>query len=513
MALSRRGFLASGSLAAAAVWAGREVGVVRADVKLSDHPFQLGVASGDPAPDGFVIWTRLAPKPLDGGGMPAENVEVAWQVAEDEAFSRVVAKGTTVANPRWAHSVHVEVEGLRPDRWYWYQFKAAGETSAVGRARTTPASGANPAGIKFAFASCQHYESGLFTAYDHLRQEELDLVIHLGDYIYEGAPNQRAMRQHAGPKLTTLDDYRLRHAQYKTDAALQAAHAAFPWLVTWDDHEFENNCAGAISERADVTREDYLVQRAAAYKAYYEHMPLRRSSLPNGPDMLLFRRIAYGRLAEFNVLDTRQYRTDQVCGDGTKPPCGDELDPKGTLLGEQQETWLCEGLVKSPATWNVLAQQVMMARVDQTGGEKESYSMDQWPGYEMNRRRLLSFFAERKIANPVVLTGDIHSNWANNLSDDFQNPAGRVVATEFVGTSISSGGDGAANPSRKEHVLAENPWVKFYNAQRGYVRCALSPKQWQADFRVVPYVTRPGAPVETAASFVVEAGEAGVKPA
>ncbi len=513
MSVSRRRFLATSSLAAASIWASRGVGVVLAHAKLPDHPFQLGVASGDPAPDGFVIWTRLAPRPLEGGGMPAENIEVAWQVAEDEAMTRVVAQGKTVANPNWAHSVHVEVQGLKPDRWYWYQFQAAGDTSPIGRARTTPEHSAAPAGLQFAFASCQHYESGLFTAYEHMVREELDVVIHLGDYIYEGAPNTRGVRQHAGPLLTSLGDYRLRHAQYKTDPALQAAHAHCPWLVTWDDHELENNCASDISQRANANREQFLIQRAAAYKAYYEHMPLRRSALPSGPDMLLYRRVAYGRLAEFNVLDTRQYRTDQPCGDGTKPPCGGELDSQATLLGEKQEAWLCDGLARSSATWNVLAQQVMMARVDQTGGEKESYSMDQWPGYEMNRRRLLNFFAERKIANPVVLTGDIHSNWANDLSNDFENPAGRVVATEFVGTSISSGGDGSANPSRKEHVLAENPFVKFYNAQRGYVRCELSPQRWQADFRIVPYVTKPDAPVETAGSFVVEAGQPGVQSA
>jgi alkaline phosphatase D len=512
MRASRRKFLAAGgSLAAAAVWAGRAVGVTRQNAKLADYPFQCGVASGDPSPDGFVIWTRLAPQPLVGGGMPAESIEVAWQVAEDEGMSRVVAKGTTVANPDWAHSVHVEVQGLRPDRWYWYQFKAAGETSPVGRSRTMPLADAMPAALKFAFASCQHFESGLFTAYDHMVKDSLDLVIHLGDYIYEGAAGLRGVRKHVGPLLNKIEDYRNRHAQYKTDSMLQAAHAAFPWLVTWDDHELENNCAGDISQRASTTKEAFLVQRANAYQAYYEHMPLRRSSLPNGPYMELYRRIGFGRLAQFDVLDTRQYRSDQPCGDGTKPPCGGELAPEATMLGEKQETWLMNGLVKSPATWNVLAQQVMMARVDQTPGEKESYSMDQWPGYEMNRRRLLKFFAERKISNPIVIGGDIHSNWANDLLVDFDDLGGRAVATEFVGTSISSGGDGTATPSRLTSILAENPCVKFHNAQRGYVRCEATAKQWKSDFQIVPYVTRPGAALETAASFVVEAGRPGVQ--
>jgi alkaline phosphatase D len=495
------------------VWSSRAIGAARQNVKLSDQPFQLGVASGDPSPDGFVIWTRLAPKPLEGGGMPDEAVEVGWQVAEDEAMSRVVAKGTTVANPDWAHAVHVEVQGLKADRPYWYQFKAAGDTSLVGRSRTMPLADSLPQALRFAFASCQHYESGLFTAYEHMAKEDLHLVVHLGDYIYEGPAGQRGIRKHVGPKLDAIEDYRNRHAQYKTDPLLQAAHAAFPWLVTWDDHELENNCAGDISERATTTREDFLGLRARAYKAYYEHMPLRRSSLPSGPNMLLYRRIAFGRLAEFDMLDTRQYRSDQPCGDGTKPPCEAMNDPQATLLGPEQETWLLEGLTKTPATWNVLAQQVMMARVDQAAGERETYSMDQWPGYEANRRRLLKFFAQRKTLNPIVLTGDIHSNWANDLVVNFDDLDGRAVATEFVGTSISSGGDGAALPRGREGLLTENPFVKFHNAQRGYVQCHVTPRQWKSDFQVVEYVTRPGAPLQTAASFVVEAGQPGAQKA
>jgi alkaline phosphatase D len=513
MSVSRRRFLsASASLAAAAVWSSRALGVTRHNVRLPDHPFQLGVASGDPSPDGFVIWTRLAPKPLEGGGMPADAVEVAWQVAEDEAMKRIVAKGTTVATPDWGHSVHVEVQGLRPDRWYWYQFQAAGDTSPVARSRTLPPADSLPGRLTFAFASCQHYESGHFTAYEHMAREELDLVVHLGDYIYEMAANPKAMRKHVGQKLITIDDYRNRHAQYKTDAALQAVHAAFPWLVTWDDHEVENNWAGENSGTG-LMREKFLELRATANKVYYEHMPLRRSSLPNGPTMQLYRRIPYGRLAQFDVLDTRQYRTDQPCGDRTRTPCGEELDEQATLLGDKQESWLLDGLAKSPATWNVLAQQVMMARVDQSPGEQETYSMDQWPGYERNRRRLLKFFGERKNLNPIVIAGDIHSNWANNLLVNFDDLDGRTVATEFVGTSITSGGDGTANPKNRDGILAENPCVRFHNAQRGYVRCEATPKQWRTDYRTVEYVSRPGAPQQTAASFVVEPGKPGLQTA
>jgi alkaline phosphatase D len=510
---SRRHFLkASASLAAASIWSSRAVGVVKQNAKLPDHPFQVGVASGDPSSDGFVIWTRLAPKPLEGGGMPAEAIEVAWQVAEDETLTKVVRKGTTVANPDWAHSVHVEVAGLAPDRPYWYQFKAAGETSPIGRTRTLPATYALPSALRFAFASCQHFESGLFTAYEHMAKDDLHLVVHLGDYIYEGPPGNRGIRKHVGPKLTSLDDYRNRHAQYKTDAALQAAHAAFPWLVTWDDHELEDNCAGEISAKG-LGHDEFMKLRATAYQAYYEHMPLRRASLPDGPDMRLYRRIPFGRLAEFNVLDTRQYRTDQPCGDGTKPPCDGQLDPNGTILGARQESWLLSGLARSPATWNILAQQVMMARVDQAPEERETYSNDQWPGYELNRRRILKFFAERKISNPIALAGDIHSNWANDLLVNFDDLGGAAVGAEFVGTSISSGGDGSEKPRNHDAILAENPFVKFHNAQRGYVRCDVTPTNWRSDFQVVEYVTRPGAPLQTTASFVVEAGRPGVQKA
>jgi alkaline phosphatase D len=512
--LSRRSFLAAGtSLAAAAVWSSRALGVLKQNVKLPDQPFQCGVASGDPAPDGFVIWTRLAPKPLEGGGMPVEAVEVRWQVAEDEQFAKVVKSGTTVANPDWAHAVHVEVNGLAPDRWYWYQFHAAGETSPKGRSRTMPAADASPLKLRFAFASCQHYESGLYTAYEHMLGENLDLVLHLGDYIYEGAPTKNQVRTHVGSgELDSLNDYRNRHAQYKTDPALQAMHAAAPWLVTWDDHEFDNNCAGAISEQKQVKSEDFLQRRGRAYQAYYEHMPLRRVSLPQGPDMKLYRSIRFGNLAEFFVLDARQYRSDQPCGDGNKPQCLEALSPEQTLLGDVQEKWLEEGLAASRGKWNVLAQQVMMARVDRTPGEEANYSMDQWPGYEMNRRRLLKHFHERQISNPVVLAGDIHSNWANNLIADFDDLDSRVVGTEFVGTSLSSSGNGTRNPKGLEQILAENPFCKFHNAERGYVACELTPGLWRSDYRVVEYVDRPGAPLVTRASFVVEDQQPELKP-
>ena len=505
--LGRRSFLAgSVSFAAAALLSSRAQSIASTHAKFSAYPFSLGIASGDPLSDGVVLWTRLAPRPLEpGGGMGTNDVAVSWQIAEDEGMSRVVQSGTATARADWSHSVHVEVSGLRPDRWYWYQFKTGGEISPLGRTRTTPLASNLPDRLRFGMVSCQHYEAGLYTAYDHLSREDIDLVVHLGDYIYEGAAKPKGLRQHIGEECLSLDDYRIRYARYKTDAHLQAAHAMAPWIVTWDDHEVANNYANDHIARG-TPREEFRLRRAAGYQAYFEHMPLRRSALPRGPDMLLYRGLAYGRLAQFHVLDTRQYRTPQQLGDGNKTPTPILLDPHGTLLGDRQREWLFDGLERSPAGWNILTQQVMMARVDRSPGPEVTHSMDQWPGYEFERRRVLKHIHDQKINNPVVLTGDIHKNWANELIADFDQLDSKTVGTEFVGTSISSGGNGEAQPKGHDEILAENPFVKFFNGERGYVRCELTPKTWRADYRTVPFVTKPDAPLQTRASFVVESG-------
>ena len=507
---SRRSFLAgSASFAAAALLSNRALGAATMAPAFASYPFTLGVASGDPAPDGVVLWTRLAPRPREpGGGMPAGPVEVDWQVAEDEAMTRVVQRGTATAVAAWAHSVHVEVAGLRPDRWYWYRFKAGGEVSPIGRTRTMPPAGAAAERLRFAFASCQKYETGHYTAYEHMAREDLDLVVHLGDYIYEKGDGNGAVRPHGTPEIFTVDDYRARYAVYKSDPHLQAAHAMAPWIVTWDDHEVSNNYAASIPEHPErMNPADFLRRRAAGYQAYYEHMPLRRSALPSGPDMLLYRRLEFGRLASFHVLDTRQYRTDQPQGDGLKPVSPLLLDEKGTILGEKQRTWLTDGLDRSTAGWNILAQQVMMARIDSQPGPDTLTSMDKWGGYEFERRRMLRHFRDRRVANPVVITGDIHCNWANELTADFDAREAPPVGVEFVGTSISSGGNGGDHGKYSSpEMLAENPGVKFFNNERGYVRCEVTPGRWHTDYRTVPYVSRPGAPLQTPASFQVESG-------
>ena len=482
--------------------------------RFSNYPFSLGVASGDPESDGFVLWTRLAPKPLEGGGMPGDDVRVEWQVASDEAMTEVVASGEVAAKRELAHSVRTEVRGLEPDRWYFYRFRAGSEISPVARAKTAPLASVELQSLKFAFASCQHFESGYYTAYEHMTREAPDLVFHLGDYIYEGGGREGRVRMHQGSEIVALDDYRTRYAQYKTDMDLQAAHHACPWVVTWDDHEVDNNYADAVSEEPGVSPDDFLTRRAYAYQAYYEHMPLRGFTRPVGHDMQLYRRIRYGRLADFSVLDTRQYRTDQPCGDTNGPECAGVFDPKATILGDVQEKWLYQNLESSPAKWNIIPQQVMVARVDRDPRpDEESYSMDKWSAYRSMLDRFLGFLAERKPSNPVVLTGDIHSNWVADLYDDYGSDNPKVVGAELVGTSISSSGDGGQRLDYARDVLADNPCLKFYNGERGYVMCDVTPDRMEAHYRTVEYVTRKGAPLKTRASFVMEDGKPGVVPA
>ncbi|MBX3444954.1 MAG: alkaline phosphatase D family protein [Planctomyces sp.] len=512
--ISRRLFLACGSALATVPWLARSAGAGERP-RFDSDPFTLGVASGDPDAGGVVLWTRLAPAPLDPhGGMPPAIVDVDWQIAEDDAMRNVVAFGTTAATPQLGHSVHVEVDGLKSDRWYWYRFRCGDAESPIGRTRTLPAPDALPDQLRFAFASCQHYEQGLFTAYEQMARDELDLVIHLGDYIYEYRGADGRVRKHVGEEIRSLSDYRVRHAQYRSDPLLHEMHARCPWFVTWDDHEFDNNCAGDISEELDVDPVDFLIRRANAYQAYYENMPLRSRSIPRGPDMRLYRRAAFGRLAELLVLDTRQYRTDQPNGDKRSPLNDEALSRDNTMLGTRQRNWLYSSLIRSTGTWNVLAQQVMMGLVGfAKDGEPLGYSMDQWPGCAYERMQLAKFLEERRVPNPVVLTGDIHSNWVNNLRVDDRQPETPIVATEFVGTSISSGGNGPTTIDGLERLLSDNPIVQFHNRERGYVRCHVTPRDWTSEYVVVSDVTQPGGRSSVRATFAVESGQPGAVPA
>lgn len=471
---------------------------------IKGDPFTLGVASGDPLPDSVVLWTRLAPEPLaEDGGMPDRQVPVQWEIATDENMDDTVGKGNAKARPEYAHSVHIDVKGLDADTEYYYQFKIGPDRSPVGRTKTAPAEGADVDEIKFAFTSCQNYPFGYYTAHDHLADEDLDLAVQLGDYIYEGGGQGSLGRGHEPPReITSLGDYRIREAQYKTDENLQDAHAAFPWLVTWDDHEVENNYADATSQGNDPTQE-FLERRADAYQAYFEHQPLRPSRMPDGPNLPLYRRFTFGDLAEFNVLDTRQYRDDQVYS-------SEKADNPGrTILGDEQEDWLVDGLNASTSRWNVLANQVPLAATDENANpDVQNFGGgDKWDGYRADRKTLLDVMAADSDLNPVVITGDVHRNYAYNLKADFSDPSSETVGTEYVGTSASSFGDGSGitqyGPSLGE------PWQRFFNDKRGYVRCTITPEQWQTDYRVVSTVEEPEASVSTIASFTTDAGDPG----
>ena len=335
-------------------------------------PFTLGVASGNPLADSVVIWTRLAPAPLDPrGGMPSVQVRVAWEVARDDQFRDIVRRGTAVATPVSAHAVHVEVPRLEPSTPYWYRFRTGTWESPVGRTRTAPAAGSRVDELRFAFVSCQRWEQGYFTALRHLADEDLAVMFHLGDYIYEYATPDNAVRPIAGTETIGLDEYRQRYAQYRTDPDLQAAHASAPLVVTWDDHEVDNDYAGTHAEDK-APRAAFLRRRGAAYQAYYEHMPLRRHRRPTGPDMPLYRSLGYGDLASFHVLDTRQYRTPQPCGASRAALCEATNDPRATILGPRQRTWLFSRLQGSTARWNVMAQQVLMTPIDVAAGPPAS---------------------------------------------------------------------------------------------------------------------------------------------
>ncbi|MCF0092419.1 alkaline phosphatase [Micromonospora sp. MH99] len=474
------------------------------------YPFKLGVASGDPAPDSVVLWTRLAPSPLnaDGqGGMANADVTVEWQVSTTDRFSSLVASGSVVARYADAHSVHVVAGGLAADSDYHYRFRAQGQISPVGRTRTAPAPGTFGRDLVMAFASCAHYEAGYYTAYRRMAEENPGLILHLGDYIYEGGVNTAAVRQHVGAEIVSLADYRRRYALYKSDPDLQAAHAAAPWLVVPDDHEVENNYANMV--RADssptLTEAQWTARRTAAYRAYYENMPLRPASAPSGNSIPLYRRVRWGQLATFHMLDTRQFRDDQACGDGWKV-CADADLTSRSLTGATQEAWLLDGLAQHYGTWDILGQQVFFARQFEASG---AASMDAWDGYRASRSRIQTGWQQRGVRNPLVLTGDVHRSWANELKADYANPSSATIGAELVCTSITSTGNGTGSTTIPN--AATNPHLKFYSDRRGYVRTTIGRSQVRADFRAVNTVTEHDAPASTVRSFVILDGQPGLQ--
>ncbi|MEJ2120516.1 MAG: alkaline phosphatase D family protein [Alphaproteobacteria bacterium] len=515
--LSRRLFLAGagGALTASAL----APAIVEAAPRLAGDPFTLGVASGEPAPDGFVIWTRLAPDLKRGGGMPPVPVAVDWELALDPRMRRAVRRGRTVARPESAHSVHVEIGGLAPRRPYWYRFRAAGAQSPIGRAVTLPAAGAPVDLFRIAVASCQHWEFGYYSAYRHMVADRPDLILHVGDYIYEdgynGRPSKRKVRHHPPHEAKTLAQYRERYALYRSDPDLQAAHAWCPWVVTWDDHEVDNDYANDKSEHF-AAPEDFLRRRAAAYQAYYEHMPLRRLSRPRGNHMQVYRRLDIGRLIAINVLDNRQYRSDQACGgkrggSAAITDCPALTDPSRTMLGKTQEAWLLGNLKRSDARWNVLAQQQLMAQfIGYDDQNRAVRSNEAWDGYPGSREHILKFIEQTRVQNTVVLGGDIHSYWVTDLKPDFGKREAPAVATEFVGTSISS--PGVPYKVLMAH-MPSNPHIRYFESRRrGYLLCAVTDNHWLTDLRAVENVRDSRSGIETLRSFYVDAGRPGARP-
>jgi alkaline phosphatase D len=470
---------------------------------LPDGLFALGVASGDPAPDGFVLWTRLAPQPTaDGGGMPDMSVGLRWQVATDPAFDNLVADGFVSTSSAVAHSAHITVERLQPDTTYWYRFTTGGQVSPVGRTRTTPAPGASVAELNMVFATCQHYESGFYTAWSHVAAEEPDVIVFLGDYIYEGGISTTRPRRHNSPEITTLDAYRKRYGLYKSDLRLQAAHQAAPWVVTWDDHEVENNYAG-LTPQDPADQAGFLARRVAAYQAYWEHQPLRTEPLEG--NLSLYRSIPWGSLADLLVLDGRQYRSDQVCSNDVAADCGTRMSPSNTMLGAAQKEWLQAQLAAERGRWSILANQVAMTPMP----FGTAYNMDQWDGYPVERTDLLASMAA--VRNAVVLTGDFHAAGVGDLQDE---PTGSpIVGTELMTTSISSNTSATNESLISQYVTGLPQWQWFDATKRGYARATITPDTFDVDFMTVSTLTDVLTPATVNTSWRITDGTPGAVPA
>jgi alkaline phosphatase D len=490
-------------------------------------PFTLGVASGDPDATSVVLWTRLAPDPdRADGAMPATDAEVVWEVATDDSFDSLVATGTAAATVADGHSVHALAEGLASDGTFHYRFRVGEWTSPTGRTRTAPEPGADVARMVVATGSCQDWEAGYYAAHQALAAEEdLDLVLWLGDFIYEGGPSDGGVRAHTSEEVVDLDGYRRRYALYLTDPDLRASRAAAPWIVIWDDHEVDNNYAGLAPEDPDEAAA-FAARRTAAYQAWWENQPVRLDP-PSGPDLPSYRDLRWGDLVHVFALDTRQNRADQVCaifpGVDAGPICPELDDPDQTILDAEQERWLTDGLTGGGTAWNLVANQVVMTPVPVIGENLDEEAIasvaatagfttvpsldglrgvlaDQWDGYPAQRQRVLDAMAAAP-APTVVVTGDIHASAAGPLRGLAADPASPVVGAEFVGTSISSSnGDVGA---LLDDVFGP-AFDYFQSTQRGYVRCEFTPDAATATYVVVTDAIDPDSPTTVDASFELD---------
>lgn len=443
-------------------------------------PFALGVASGDPSRDGFVLWTRL----VGPGAHPLQSVSipVRYEVADDEGFRHIIRRGEIQAHPEAAHSIHLELSGLRPGRSYHYRFHALGATSPVGRTATVPD---RTDRLRLALTSCQHWELGWFGAYRDMLAGDPDLIVQVGDYIYETSyPDQPKIRDFGAPEPRDLDGYRARYALYRTDPDLQEAHRRVPWLVTWDDHEVLNDYA-ALANREGLPPDIFAARRAAAYQAYFEHMPIRPSLWRSMAAPRLYRGVNWGELASLSMLDTRQFRSSPPCAAPSVARnvrldhCAERLRPDRTMLGQAHEAWLAQRLATERRPWTLLAQGVFFAPLALDGTGDAVYS-DQWDGYVAARSRLLDQLARPHVHNPLILSGDVHSFWWNDLHQTEGKPP---VATEIVTSALAAQSPPAG---RFGDVRANNPHIRFHDLNHsGYVRIEVGPKRLRTQFRAL----------------------------
>jgi alkaline phosphatase D len=481
--------------------------------RLGANPFTLGISSGFPTHDSVVLHTRLAVEPLaaDGlGGMPPEDVPLRWELARDELFRHVLRRGDVLACADVAHSARAVALGLDPAHDYFYRFIAGGEASGTGRTRTLPAPGSSPREFTLALACCQHLEHGQWAAFRHIARAAPDLIVHVGDYIYEGATTPNRVRAHVGGNCATLADYRRRYAQYRMDPALQAAHAASAWLATWDDHEVANDYSGIYSGRAEDPA-DFMKRRSAGYQAYFENLPLPPSARPLNGAVALHASRRLGTLAEIFMLDQRQYRSAQACplpgragGNRVGDECAELRDESRTMLGADQEAWLEAGFARTRGRWNLLAQGTVFSHLDELAGEGRRYTTDNWNGYFAARQRVLDGLQRHRVKNPVVLSGDIHAFIAGNVRARPDQPDSPLLAAEIVATSISSDG----RPQEQlEEGLRENPDLLLAEGRyRGHVSLRLSPHRLQASLMALENRDDPESAQRVLQSLVVEAG-------
>ena len=474
-----------------------------------DNPFALGVASGRPRADSVVLWTRLLLSEADRQ-TANDAMHVQIEVFADAAMRQRVQNITQVTDATRGHSVHVHLQQLKPSTDYWYRFRQGDAVSAVGHTRTAPAVNADVRSLRIALTSCQHYEQGQFVAHQDIAQQNLDFVLFMGDYIYESSNAQYALRKHEGVEPKTLAQYRQRYEQYKRDPMLQAAHAAHPWVMMWDDHEVVNDYANDV-DRQYTTREVFLLRRAAAYQAYFEHQPVLLGPDPNSAgqaSMRLYDHFHWGQLADVWTLDCRQYRSAQACRDPLRGggrmvvQCDELNNPQRTMLGWEQEAWLEKTLRPSTRTWKLLAQATQISSTGVTLPTGRSYWNDAWDGYPEARQRLLQNVVSAKLKNLVTLGGDVHMNVAANLRMTTNDPQSPVLASEFVTTSITSRGMG-------EKALAtireSNPDLLHARSdERGYTAITVTPDALRCDFKTTAFPAGSESGFKTQASYVVQ---------